>query len=51
MKTWFTRLMSAGMLLLGEGITPWQWGGITLVVLALACVLGGDRLMQYRRQR
>jgi O-acetylserine/cysteine efflux transporter len=35
--------MSASALLLGEGITPWQWGGITLVVLALACVLGGDR--------
>lgn len=43
--------LSAGMLLLGEGITPWQWGGITLVVMALACVLGGDGLLKNRRLR
>ena len=35
--------MAAGMGLLGETITAWQWAGVTLVVLALACVMTGDR--------
>ena len=36
--------LSAGMLVLGEVITPWQWAGIVLVVAALGCVmLGGLR--------
>ena len=34
--------LAAGMGVLGEVITPWQWGGIVLVVAALVCVtLGG----------
>ncbi len=34
--------LAAGMGVLGELITPWQWGGIALVVAALVCVtLGG----------
>ena len=36
--------LATGMLVLGEVITPWQWAGIALVVVALACVmLGGLR--------
>lgn len=34
--------LAAGMGVLGEVITPWQWGGTALVVAALVCVtLGG----------
>jgi O-acetylserine/cysteine efflux transporter len=33
--------LSTGMLVLGEGITAWQWAGIALVVAALACVMLG----------
>lgn len=33
--------LTAGMLILGEVITPWQWTGIALVVAALACVMLG----------
>ena len=33
--------LTAGMLILGEVITPWQWAGIALVVAALACVMLG----------
>ena len=33
--------LAAGMLVLGEVITPWQWAGIALVVAALACVMLG----------
>jgi O-acetylserine/cysteine efflux transporter len=36
--------LGAGMLALGEVNTPWQWAGIALVVLALACVMFGARL-------
>lgn len=36
--------LSAGMLVLGEVITPWQWGGIALMVAALACVMLGGRV-------
>ena len=36
--------LAAGMGVLGEVITPWQWAGIVLIVAALACVmLGGMR--------
>jgi O-acetylserine/cysteine efflux transporter len=35
--------LAAGMLVLGEAVTPWQWAGIVLVVAALACVLLGPR--------
>ena len=33
--------LAAGMLVLGEVITPWQWGGIALLAAALACVMLG----------
>lgn len=33
--------LTAGMLVLGEVITPWQWAGIALTVAALACVMLG----------
>ena len=34
--------LAADMLVLGEGIPPWRWGGIALVVAAPVCVtLGG----------
>jgi O-acetylserine/cysteine efflux transporter len=35
--------LAAGMLVLGEHITPWQWAGIALVVAALGCVMFGAR--------
>lgn len=38
--------LGAGMLVLGEVITPWQWGGIAFMVAALACVMLGGRLMR-----
>jgi O-acetylserine/cysteine efflux transporter len=41
--------MSAGMGLLGEQITGWQWAGIVLVVLAMGCVLAGDRWLDRAR--
>lgn len=36
--------IAAGMLGLGEVVTPWQWAGTFLVVLSLALVLFGPRL-------
>lgn len=33
--------LATGMLVLGEVITPWQWGGVALVVAALGCVVLG----------
>ena len=33
--------LAAGMLVLGEVITPWQWAGIALLAAALACVMLG----------
>ena len=36
--------LAAGMLVLGDVITPWQWGGIALTVAALACVMLGGLL-------
>jgi O-acetylserine/cysteine efflux transporter len=35
--------LAAGVGLLGEVITPWQWAGIALVVAALGCVMLGGR--------
>lgn len=35
--------LAAGLLLLGENITSWQWAGIALVVAALACAMFGAR--------
>jgi O-acetylserine/cysteine efflux transporter len=42
--------LSVGLLVLGEVITPWQWAGIALVVLALGCVLLGGRLFAQKVQ-
>lgn len=36
--------ITAGMAILGEQITPWQWGGIGLVVAALLTVMFGAQL-------
>ena len=36
--------LTAGWLLLGEGVAPWQWAGIVLVVAALACVVLGPKI-------
>jgi len=36
--------LAAGMLLLDEAISGWQWAGISLVVAALACVMFGGAL-------
>ena len=40
--------LTAGMLVLGEVVTPWQWAGIVLIVAALACVMLGGRLVRQR---
>jgi O-acetylserine/cysteine efflux transporter len=42
--------LAAGLLLLGESITGWQWAGIALVVAALACVMFGGMWAQSQRQ-
>ncbi|WP_442957727.1 EamA family transporter [Polaromonas sp.] len=39
--------LTAGMLVLGETITAWQWAGIALVVAALVCVMFGSQLVSY----
>ena len=36
--------ITAGMLILGEQITQWQWAGIALVVAALLIVMFGQRV-------
>ena len=36
--------LTAGMSILGEAVTPWQWAGIALLVAALACVMLGGRM-------
>jgi O-acetylserine/cysteine efflux transporter len=36
--------ISAGMVVLGEQITTWQWDGILLVVMALLTVMFGSRI-------
>ena len=36
--------LAAGMLVLGEVVTAWQWAGVTLIVAALACVMLGGML-------
>jgi O-acetylserine/cysteine efflux transporter len=38
--------ITAGMVVLGEQITSWQWGGITLVVAALLTVMFGSRFVK-----
>ncbi len=42
--------LSAGMLVLGETVSPWQWAGIAAVVAALACVVLGPRWAAARRR-
>ena len=37
--------LTAGVVVLGETVTTWQWAGIALVVLALLCVMFGGRLV------
>ena len=36
--------LTAGMLVLGEVVTAWQWAGVTFIVAALACVMLGGLL-------
>ncbi|MEQ1537271.1 MAG: EamA family transporter, partial [Burkholderiaceae bacterium] len=38
--------ITAGMVVLGEQITTWQWGGIALVVAALLMVMFGPRVLK-----
>ncbi len=38
--------ITAGMLILGEQITTWQWGGIAFVVTALLMVMFGSRFVR-----
>ncbi|WCM93065.1 EamA family transporter [Acidovorax sp. NCPPB 2350] len=41
--------LSAGMLVLGETVSPWQWAGVACVVAALACVVLVPRIAARRR--
>lgn len=41
--------LTTGMLALGETVTPWQWAGAALVVLALVVVIWGGKLMRAKR--
>jgi len=43
--------LSAGVLVLGEVITPWQWAGIALLVAALGFVLLGGLVAQSLKRR
>jgi O-acetylserine/cysteine efflux transporter len=38
--------LGAGMLVLGETISLWQWAGIAVVVAALVCVMLGPRIAE-----
>ena len=38
--------LTAGVVILDEQITPWQWAGIAFVVIALLTVMFGDKLMR-----
>ena len=42
--------LSAGVFILGESITGWQWAGIALVVAALVCVMFGERIVSRLRR-
>jgi O-acetylserine/cysteine efflux transporter len=42
--------LAAGLLLLGETITLWQWAGIGFVIAALACVMFGARWVALRQR-
>ena len=41
--------LSAGVFILGESVTAWQWAGIALVVAALVCVMFGERIVSRLR--
>lgn len=41
--------LASGIVLLGERVTAWQWGGVVLTVMALACVVLGGRWAAARR--
>ncbi len=43
--------LAAGMLILGEVVTPWQWAGIALLIAALGCVMLGGLLFRPARAR
>jgi len=42
--------LAAGVVLLGETITPWQWAGTAFVIAALACVMFGGRWAVLRQK-
>jgi O-acetylserine/cysteine efflux transporter len=42
--------LAAGVLLLGENISHWQWAGIAFVIAALACVMFGPRWTALRQK-
>jgi O-acetylserine/cysteine efflux transporter len=42
--------IAAGMLILGEQVSQWQWAGVALVVSALAAALFGDKIINKIRR-
>lgn len=40
--------ITSGMLILGDSINGWQWGGIALIVAALVCTMFGGRWLNPR---
>jgi O-acetylserine/cysteine efflux transporter len=41
--------ITAGTVILGESIGPWQWAGIALVIAALGCVMFGPAAARFLR--
>ena len=41
--------MAAGLLVLGESVSTWQWAGVACVALALVCVMLGPRWLERAR--
>ena len=42
--------IAAGMLLLGESVSAWQWAGVACVGAALAVVLFGNQILSKSAQ-
>jgi O-acetylserine/cysteine efflux transporter len=38
--------IAAGMMILHESVSPWQWAGVACVACALVCVLFGEKMIE-----